>query len=151
MFVRSAGAVVPHTGEEAESQQPSYLHLSRFQLFELVRRKKPFNPAELEALDLAWFHVFGLLLTLAEADVAPTGPSLQSTAANDNILGVNEVLRITKLSLTLLKRRVLDGSFPKPRRFSCCEIGWFAREVQQWVEQFHTRARRSRSADQPAS
>ena len=113
--------------EEAKLRNPSrpcYLHLSAHKLRELVKSKKPLNPEHLAALDEAWFHTFGVLLVLQDCE---------SVEARATMLGVEQVLRMCNLSLTSLKRRVLEGTFPKPHRSSQDQIGWRPRDVTAWL------------------
>lgn len=53
--------------------------------------------------------------------------------ADDTMLRVGEVLRLTSLSLSTLKRHVADGLFPKPVKLSPRRNGWKAGVVKAWL------------------
>ena len=115
--------------EEAKRQsssRPCYLHLSAHKLRELVKGKTTFNPEHLAAIDEAWFHTFGVLLVLQDCE---------SVEARETVLGVEQVLRMSNLSLTSLKRHMLDGKFPRPHRSSPDRIGWRPGDVSAWLHQ----------------
>ena len=119
------------------SSRPCYLHLSAHKLRVLVKSKKALNPEQVEALDEAWFHTFGVLLILQDCE------SVEARPPGDSILGVEQVLRMTNLSLTSLKRHVLYGSFPKPHRSSPNRIGWRPSYVTAWLHEVDNSSRRS--------
>jgi predicted DNA-binding transcriptional regulator AlpA len=115
--------------EEAKLHCPSrpcYLHLSAHKLRALVKSKKTLSPEHLAALDEAWFHTFGVLLILQDCE---------SVETQETMLGVEQVLRMSNLSLTSLKRHVLAGKFPRPHRSSSDRIGWRAGDVSAWLHQ----------------
>jgi predicted DNA-binding transcriptional regulator AlpA len=134
----------PLEGAKRQSTcRPCYLHLSAFKLRELFKSKKTLSPEEMEALDEAWFHTFGVLLVL------PVCHPVEVRAPGDAILSVEQVLRMTNLSLTSLKRRVLYGSFPKLHRSSPSRIGWRACDVAAWLHELRNNSRRSKRPNHP--
>src|SRR4030095_5429154 len=112
--------------EQAKLSRPCYLHLSAHKLRELVKGKTTFNPEHLAAIDEAWFHTFGVLLVLQDCE---------SVEARETVLVVEQVLRMSNLSLTSLKRHMLDGKFPRPHRSSPDQIGWRPSDVSAWLHQ----------------
>ena len=112
--------------EATRAVQTCYLHLSAHKLRELVKDKTRLSPEHLAAVDEAWFHTFGVLLVLQDCE---------SVGVRETVLGVEQVLRMSNLSLTSLKRHVLDGTFPKPHRWSPDRIGWRPGDVSAWLHQ----------------
>ena len=55
---------------------------------------------------------------------------------DDTMLGTDEVLRMTGLSLATLNRMIQpeDGRFPKPMKLSERRRGWLARDVKAWLQ-----------------
>ena len=47
---------------------------------------------------------------------------------------MGQVIKLAGLSRSTIKRRVADGSFPKPRRLAPRRIGWPARKVKAWLD-----------------
>ncbi|MFA5957017.1 helix-turn-helix transcriptional regulator [Hyphomicrobium sp.] len=54
--------------------------------------------------------------------------------ADDTMLRVPDVERLTRISHTTIKRMVGDGRFPKPMRLGERAKGWPAREVREWID-----------------
>jgi prophage regulatory protein len=101
---------------------------------------KPLSDFEVQALGEAWCRVFGDLPPGAEdsdEDPSASEPDAQppiELPADDTMLRTRDVLRLTGLSLSTLKRMVVDGRFPKPVRLSPRRIGWPARDVRAWLD-----------------
>src|SRR5262249_16778298 len=94
---------------------------------------EPLSQFEFEALCERWFAIFG--------EVPPSGPPDETTKAepdplppDDTILSMKDVVRITGLSKSTIKRWVNDpaGTFPKPLRLSKRRIGWPGDQVNAW-------------------
>lgn len=64
--------------------------------------------------------------------------------ADDTMLRVPDVVRLTGISHTTIKRMVSDGRFPKPMRLGERAKGWPAREVRAWIERLEEQRRRPR-------
>ncbi len=64
------------------------------------------------------------------ADAEPADP----LPADDTMLNIRDVVRITGLSKSTIKRWVNDpaGDFPKPIKLSPRRIGWPADQVYAW-------------------
>ena len=98
---------------------------------------KPLSQWEGQALVEAWCRVFGELPPsdddgdAAELEPSPPEPKLPP---DDTMLRAKDAVRLMGLSLSTLKRMVLDGRFPKPMRLSPCRIGWPARDVKAWLD-----------------
>jgi len=58
------------------------------------------------------------------------------------MLDLNDVVRMTGLWKSTIKRRVQDGGFPKPQRTSVRRIGWLAADVKVWRAQLIEQGRR---------
>jgi prophage regulatory protein len=54
--------------------------------------------------------------------------------ADDTMLGINEVVRLTGVSKATINRHVQTGTFPKPFKISARRNGYLAREVKEWLE-----------------
>jgi prophage regulatory protein len=63
---------------------------------------------------------------------------------DDTMLRIGEVIRLTGISGSTIKRMVVDGRFPKPLRLSPRRIGWQARDVKAWVRQLEDQRRAPR-------
>ncbi|HUJ38009.1 MAG TPA: AlpA family phage regulatory protein, partial [Hyphomicrobium sp.] len=77
----------------------------------------------------------------AEPEAAAPEPELPH---DDTMLRANDVARLTGLSLSTLKRMVLDHRFPKPMHLSPRRIGWPARDVKRWLEELDGARRKTR-------
>ena len=136
---RAARQAEQWKAQAAEAKRrPSYRHLSPTELVSLAQDTKRLSVAQLEALDEAWFETFGELLILpgsgpGEAPPVPNVPT-EPEPADTTALSTREVMRLTGLSLSTLKRRVLDKSFPEPRRISTRRISWPASDVKRWLD-----------------
>jgi predicted DNA-binding transcriptional regulator AlpA len=89
---------------------------------------------EFEALCERWCAVFGFLPPFGPQDETPaTEPD--PLPADDTMLPIKEVIRLTGLSKSTIKRRVNDpaNGFPKPIPLSLRRIGWRAGEVKAWI------------------
>ena len=98
---------------------------------------RPLSEWECRALVEAWCRVFGELPPGDDGDdqvsTEPTQPQPE-LPADDTMLRTREVLRLMGVSLSTLKRMVVEGRFPKPLRLSSHRIGWPAREVKTWLD-----------------
>jgi prophage regulatory protein len=90
---------------------------------------------EFRALCSAWLQTFGCLPPGHEAGEDPSSADQapEPEPADDTMLGVKEVVRLTDISISTIKRMVIDGRFPKPMHLSPRRIGWLAREVKAWL------------------
>lgn len=105
------------------------------------------SKAEGQALIERWHEIFGCLPPSVGSGTAPGVPPSASAAmpADDTMLRIGEVLRLTSLSLSTLKRYVADGAFPKPVKLSPRRNGWKAGAVKAWL------AEREAASDYPTS
>ena len=98
---------------------------------------KPLSEWEGQALVEAWCRVFGELPPSDDdggaAEQEPSAPEPEMPA-DDTMLRAKDVVRLTGLSLSTLKRMVISGSFVKPIRLSPRRVGWPARDVRAWLE-----------------
>ena len=98
---------------------------------------KPLNQWEGQALVEAWCRVFGELPPGDDDDDTagqePSAPE-PDLPVDDTMLRAKDVVRLTGLSLSTLKRMAIDGRFAKPMRLSPRRIGWPARDVRAWLE-----------------
>jgi predicted DNA-binding transcriptional regulator AlpA len=108
---------------------------------------QPLSQFEFSVLCSAWLQTFGCLppdddaaVVDASQDTTPRVPE----PADDTMLRMSEVARLTGLSESTIKRRVEDGSFPRPMHTSARRIGWPAREVKAWLRQLDDQRRASR-------
>ncbi|HEU4380529.1 MAG TPA: AlpA family phage regulatory protein [Hyphomicrobiaceae bacterium] len=94
---------------------------------------------EFQALCSAWLQVFGCLPPDSDAADASTAEMLatpqEPQPADDTMVSPTEAARMAGVSLSTIKRMVLDDRFPKPMRLSPRRIGWPAREVKAWLRQ----------------
>jgi prophage regulatory protein len=103
---------------------------------------KPLSQFEFEALCERWCVVFGEPPPPGDppADPEPSSP----LPPDDAMLRMSDVVRITGLSKSTIKRWVADpeNGFPKPMKLSPGRIGWRADQVKAWrkriEDQLHT-------------
>lgn len=108
-------------------------------MYESGRKEKgqKLSQSEFAALVERWLELFG---AYPPAEVEPDGSSSQAAPEPrlepqaDDMLNSHQVVRLTGLSLSTIKRRVADGTFPNPMHLSPRRIGWTAREVKAWVK-----------------
>ena len=103
-------------------------------MFEACENEKgqPLSQFEFEALCERWCAVFGELPPMGSSPAEPV-PSDPLPAA-DAMLRMRDVVRITGLSKSTIKRWVSDptNDFPKPDKLSPRRIGWPADQVYAW-------------------
>jgi predicted DNA-binding transcriptional regulator AlpA len=71
-------------------------------------------------------------------------PPQEPEPEDDTMLRMGEVVRLTGISGSTIKRMVIDGRFPKPTRLSPRRIGWQARDVKAWLRQLDDQRRAPR-------
>jgi len=109
-------------------------------------RGQKLSQFEFTALVERWCELFGALPPSTEEaipDVAAEG-STEPEPEDDDMLSPRDVVRITGLSLSTIKRMANDGRFPKPMRLSPRRIGWTAREVKEWLNRLDDQRRATR-------
>lgn len=98
---------------------------------------KPLSQWEGQALVEAWYKSFGELPPndddAGTAEQEPSAPEPE-LPPDDTMLRARDVVRLTGLSLSTLKRMVIDKRFPTPMRLSPRRIGWPTRDVRTWLE-----------------
>ena len=95
-----------------------------------------------------WCELFGALPP-DDAEELNGIASEQATTSeqepeDDTMLRMGDVVRLTRISGSTVKRMVLDGRFPKPLRLSPRRIGWPARDVKVWLRQLEDQRRAPR-------
>jgi prophage regulatory protein len=92
---------------------------------------QPLSHFEFEALCERWCAVFGELPPMGTPpeDVEPI-----PVPSDDAMLRMRDVVRITGLSKSTIKRWVGDpaNDFPKPVKLSPRRLGWLAHQVMAW-------------------
>ena len=114
------------------------------------QRGQKLSKGEFAALVERWLELFGAYPPSADDngnDNAPgdtaSEPEL-SAPEDDTMLSPRDVERVTGLSKSTIKRRVADGTFPKPMRLSTRRKGWPAREVKVWINRLDDQRRATR-------
>jgi prophage regulatory protein len=99
---------------------------------------KPLSSFEVEALYEAWLRVFGDWPPSdendADSDTSNYSEPTPEPPANDTMLRMSDVVRLTGLSKSTIKRMVIDGRFPKPMHLSPRRRGWKGHEINSWLE-----------------
>jgi predicted DNA-binding transcriptional regulator AlpA len=112
---------------EEHLRRPSYLHLSPDELIALAEDTKRLPMPELEALDEAWFAMFGELLVLPvlweSAERPPDAPT-EPEPTDEDVLGWEAAAKLAGISEPTLRREMYAGRFPRPRRISVRRVGW---------------------------
>lgn len=92
-----------------------------------------------------WVEVFGdVPATDGDTSFGDIEAKPEPMPADDTMLRVPDVLRLTGISHTTIKRMVGDGRFPKPMRLGVRAKGWPAREIKAWIERLDEQRRRPR-------
>ena len=94
-----------------------------------ARRK--LSPFEVRALVERWVQVFG---TTPPA-VPGTPPPPTDGPADDTMLRMPDVVRITGRSKSQIKRDITDGLFPAPVKIGRRAIGWPAQAIKAWLSE----------------
>jgi prophage regulatory protein len=63
---------------------------------------------------------------------------------DDDMLAMCDVVRMTGLSESTIKRMFNDGRFPRPLKLSPRRIGWPASQVKEWLRTLHDQSRSTR-------
>jgi len=107
-----------------------------------VRRLTKF---EFGCLVERWTEIFG---DVPKTDGDTSGDDVASAPepmpADDTMLRVPDVVRLTGVSHTTIKRMQADGRFPKTMRLGERAKGWPAREIKAWLETLDEQRRRPR-------
>ena len=106
------------------------------------------NNWEFGCLVEAWTACFGDLPpfdnAVANSVAMPDHSKPAPLPADDTMLRTPEVVRLTGISASTIKRMVSDGRFPKPMRIGIRAKGWLARDVRAFVEMLDEQRKRSR-------
>jgi predicted DNA-binding transcriptional regulator AlpA len=108
---------------------------------------KRLSQFETQALAERWCAVFGELPPDDDSgDAEPQEPSAPEPElpADDTMLSAKDVVRITGISLSTIKRMVLASRFPQPMRLSPRRLGWPARDVKAWLDGLDTARQKAR-------
>ena len=96
-----------------------------------------FTHPQVDAIVSAWLRRFGCLPPSIEDDGSePEATSAADAApepADDAMLDMHDIVRMTGISESTVKRMISDGRFPKPIKLSIRRIGWPARQVKAWI------------------
>ncbi len=98
---------------------------------------------EFEALCEAWCGAFGDLPPSIGRDLWPPLEHEASDAEeidatpDDKMLSTSDVVRMTGMSLSTLKRKRAAGLLPAPFQISERRIGWQMRDIRTLLEQMH--------------
>jgi predicted DNA-binding transcriptional regulator AlpA len=100
---------------------------------------KPLSEYEFKALCAAWYLTLGGLPQSNDDTNAnsPVETSNELPPEDSIMLDMHEVVRITGLSQSTIKRMVIDHCFPQPLKLSPRRNGWPMKEVRQWLETLH--------------
>lgn len=103
------------------------------------------SPFEFRALCSCWIETFGALPPDHEPlpGAAPAVPP-EPEPADDTMLTRRDVSRLTGLSMSTLKRRQAEGTFPVPMQLGPRRIGWPASEIKTWPAQLDEQRRAPR-------
>jgi hypothetical protein len=120
-------------GARAEEwrSQPSFLHLPPMELIALAANTKALTIEELLALEAAWHAMFGeeleLTVTATRRSAAPSSvpaPASEPEPQDDDpVSGWKQAAKAAGVSVPTLRREVLAGRFPPPRRVSARLVG----------------------------
>jgi prophage regulatory protein len=109
-------------------------------------RGQKLSQVEVVALVERWLELFG---AYPPGDTEPGAgdtahQSEEPEPQGDNMLKMREVVRMTGLSKSTIKRMFNNGRFPKPLHLSPRRIGWPARQVKDWLRTLQDQSRSTR-------
>jgi prophage regulatory protein len=141
---------------DALDREPRASHFSDASAHDLIKmwetgkRKdgRKLTSYELGCLVEAWCEVFGDLPPFDGADTnteqLPVTVKPQPLPADDTMLRMPEVERLTGISKSTIKRMVSDGRFPKALRLGIRAKGWLACDVKGFIETLDDQRKRPR-------
>lgn len=99
---------------------------------------KPMSPVEWGALAGVWSDTFGKRMpSQPESGASATAEEPPATTHRDHhddtMLDMHDVIRMTGLSESTLKRRWKTGEFPVPIKLSIRRMGWRTSTVKEWL------------------
>jgi prophage regulatory protein len=107
-------------------------------------RGQKLTQVEVVALVERWLELFGAYppgdTEPGDADRQPREPEPQ----DDDMLSMREVVRMTGLSESTIKRMFNDGRFPKPLHLSPRRVGWPTGQVKDWLRTLQDQSRSTR-------
>jgi predicted DNA-binding transcriptional regulator AlpA len=106
-------------------------------------RGQRLSRSEVTALVERWLELFGAYPP-GDTEPGDTAQPTEPEPQDDDILSPRDVVRLTGLSLSTIKRMVNDGRFHKPMHLSPRRIGWPAREVKGWLKRLDDQRRATR-------
>jgi predicted DNA-binding transcriptional regulator AlpA len=106
-------------------------------------RGQKLSQGEVTALVERWLDLFGMYPP-GDTEPGDTAQSREPEPQDDDMLRPRDVVRLTGLSLSTIKRMVNDGRFPKPMHLSPRRIGWPAGEVKDWINRLDDQRRATR-------
>lgn len=95
-------------------------------------RGKRLTKFEVEALACALYRAFGCVPGAVQGGQIEKRED-EPLPPDDTMLPLAEVLRLTGISQSSIKRLVEAGLFPKPIKLMTRRNGWPAREVKKWI------------------
>lgn len=134
-----------------------FAHCGRRRVYEMFRdmvneKGETLSQFEFEALCERWLAVFDDWPPLNYQPASDTGDP-DPLPPDDAMLSMNDVVRITGLSESTIKRRVSEASsdFPQPLKLSPRRIGWPAHQIKAWLkrQEAMTKAWRQRHRSGP--
>jgi prophage regulatory protein len=137
---------------DSQPQADYYRDRSPHQIIEMWEtRKGPdgkrLNSWEFGCLIEAWCERFGALPSdapVANAVALTEDEKPEPLPADDTMLRIGEVVRLTGISVSSIKRMVDDGRFPRPMRIGIRAKGWPARDVRHFIEALNEQRSRPR-------
>jgi prophage regulatory protein len=93
------------------------------------------NPADVTLYTALKTQISDILIDVL--GIAPPCDTLMSEVLSEAILRESQVVTLTGLSRSTIRRRVQAGTFPKPRKLGDdskqAASGWLASEVTRWM------------------
>jgi prophage regulatory protein len=106
-------------------------------------RGQRLSRGEVTALVERWLELFGAYPP-GDTEPGDTAQPREPEPQDHDMLSPRDVVRLTGLSLSTIKRMVNDDRFPKPMHLSPRRIGWPAREVKAWINRLDDQRRATR-------
>ena len=133
--------------EHAEwRRQPDYAHCTQRELIHILQSNRRLTSEDLAAFAEAWWHAFGENLCKAGSVSGRKNDAGQTSEPpelppDETILSPADVVKLTGISLSTIKREVTRGRLAPSLHLSPRRIGWYARDIRAWQERIEEESR----------
>ena len=112
--------------------RPDFNTLSPRELISMAEGSRRLTSAEAEALDEAWFRMFGERITEDSAEPRSQEPPKPALPPPNFMLSPKQAAQLMGVSLSYLKRAEKNGRLPKRVRLEGRRVAYFSRDIAEW-------------------